>query len=127
MYNRIMTIPLVSIIIPVFNTGKEAAKLTEKIIDSGDFDGEILLIDDGSKDNSLDLLKRIQDSKVKVFHKENGGPSQARNFGINKAKGKYLIFIDSDDDVKNDFVSKMVEEIQKDDVSLVATGVHYKK
>ena len=95
MYNVDMKLPLVSVIVPVYNTGKLAKKLTENILRDKYENVEIILVDDGSTDDSLSILKSIKNSKVKVYNKKNGGPSAGRNFGIEKAKGEYLLFIDS--------------------------------
>lgn len=122
-----MDLPLVSIIIPVFNTGRTAKQLTNKLLGGKYNNVEIILVDDGSTDDSLNILNTIKDSKVKVCSKKNGGPSAGRNFGIEKAKGAYLLFIDSDDDVKDDFVSKLVERMRGDEVALASTGVVYNR
>lgn len=119
--------PLVSIIIPVYNTGAEAAALTEKLLKDKYENIEIILIDDGSKDDSLNILQSIKSKKVRVLTKKNGGASSARNLGIRDAKGDYLLFIDSDDDVRADFITSLVHEIEKPDTALAVTAVHYKK
>ena len=116
---------IVSVIMPVFNTGKTAEKLIEKIL--GSFGNlEIIVVDDGSTDDSLATLKGIKNKKVKIFDKKNGGPSSARNFGIEKAQGKYLLFVDSDDNVEKDFVEKMVK-VMDDDILMAVCGVRYCK
>ena len=122
-----MGLPLVSIIIPVFNTGRSAKKLVNGILDGKYSNVEIILVDDGSTDDSLDILRSINDDKVRVYSKENGGPSAGRNFGIAKARGEYLLFIDSDDEIRDDFVNKLVENMRDDEVALVSTGIVYKK
>ena len=122
-----MKLPLVSVIVPVYNTGKLAKKLTENILRDKYENVEIILVDDGSTDDSLSILKSIKNSKVKVYNKKNGGPSAGRNFGIEKAKGEYLLFIDSDDGIKDDFISKLLENICDDGVALASTGIVYKK
>lgn len=119
--------PLVSIIIPVYNTGAEAAALTGRLLKDKYENVEIILINDGSKDDSLSILQSIKSEKVRVLAKKNGGASSARNLGIRDAKGDYLLFIDSDDDVRADFISSLVKEIEKPNTALVATAVHYKK
>ena len=127
MYNINMTHPLVSAIIPVYNTGASALLLVNDLL-QGDYENlEIILIDDGSIDDSFKLLKTLKDPKVKVFHQSNGGVSAARNFGVKKAKGDFIVFPDSDDRVAPDFVSKLVKEIEKPNTSLAASGVHYHK
>lgn len=85
-------------------------------------DIEILLIDDGSTDQSGKLCDEIalKDSRVRVFHKLNGGLSSARNYGIDKALGKYIIFLDSDDFwIEKDILSLMVEKANIRDLDVV--------
>ena len=122
-----MTEPLVSIIIPAYNTGITAKALVETILSCTYKNIEIILVDDGSSDDSLNILKAIKNSKVKIFSKPNGGASSARNFGITKSHGEYLLFVDSDDTIKKTFIEKLVSTIAQPDTSLVATAVHYKK
>ena len=117
----------VSIIVPVFNTGKVAKGLVEKILKDDYCRLEIILVDDGSTDDSLDTLKKIKDKRVKIYHQGNCGPSAARNFGIDKSCGRYLMFIDSDDDIDDSFIVKMLDEVKKEDVALAVSGVKYRK
>ena len=120
-----MTNPFVSVIVPIYNTGKVAAKLTEFFLENYD-NLEIILVDDGSTDDSYEFLKNAVDSKkVKLFHKENGGASSARNYGIDQATGEYIVFMDSDDEVRKDYLKKLVSGITKKDVDLVTTGKLY--
>ena len=122
----IMNLPLVSVIIPVFNTGKSAKNLVELLLENKYKNIEIIVVDDGSTDDSVGLLENIKDVRVKIFHKKNGGPSSARNYGIEKAKGEYLLFIDSDDDIDGEFVQKMVEAMD-DNTVMAVCGVKYCK
>lgn len=88
-----------SIIIPVFNTEKYLKECIDSILNQSNKDFEIILIDDGSTDRSgeiCDLYKK-KESRIKVIHQDNEGPSKARNYGIDIAIGKYIMFIDSDD------------------------------
>ena len=108
-----------SIIIPVFNVEKYLEKCVESVINNNFINYEIILVNDGSTDNSgeiCDQLKEKYKDIITVVHKENGGLSSARNSGIRKAKGKYLMFVDSDDLLnKIDFekiFSKEVDIIQ---------------
>ena len=117
--------PLISVIIPVYNTGHKASKLIKFLL-AGKYENlEIIAIDDGSKDDSLKILKSIKSSKLKVFHKENGGAASARNYGLQQVTGQYVSFIDSDDFIKEDFLPQLVAAISKKDVSLAMTGVEY--
>ena len=120
-----MSLPLVSIVIPVYNTGKVASQLIKDILNDEYKNIELVVVDDGSKDDSFELLDNIKSKKLRVFSKANGGPSSARNYGISVAKGEYILFIDSDDKVKDDYVSKMVETISKPDIDLVMAGVKF--
>ena len=89
--------PLFSIIVPLYNKEQSICKTISSILEQTYDDFEILAIDDGSTDNSLTLVKNFNDSRIKVFSKTNGGVSSARNYGINKAKGTYILFLDADD------------------------------
>lgn len=91
---------IVSIIIPVFNTKYEdLLKCLDSILAQTFPNFEVVIIDDGSEDyygNRLDELVQL-DSRISVFHKKNEGVSVARNFGVNKATGQYILFVDGDD------------------------------
>lgn len=95
---------LISVIIPVYNAEKYLEYCVESVILQTFSDYEILLIDDGSTDNSSKLCDSLseQHEKIRVIHKENGGASSARNVGITEAKGRYIHFIDSDDFLPNE-------------------------
>lgn len=106
----------VSIIVPVYNVEKYIEKCLKSLISQSYKNIEIILIDDGSKDNSgkiCDTYKR-KDSRIKVIHKENAGVSEARNLGIQKATGRYLCFVDADDFVMNDYIEYMHQLIVKE-------------
>ena len=81
---------LVSIVVPIYNTEQYIPKCIESLINQTYKNLEIILIDDGSTDNSFNICKKYQkeDERIKLFHKENGGVSSARNYGIKKATGK---------------------------------------
>ncbi len=89
----------ISIIVPVYNVEKYLKECIESILSQTYKNIEIILIDDGSTDNSGKICDEYlkKDSRVKVIHKENGGLSDARNTGIEIASGKYIGFVDSDD------------------------------
>jgi len=92
----------ISIIVPVYNTEKYLAQCLDSIIKQTLKDIEILCIDDGSKDNSLEILNEYaaKDDRIKIFAQKNSGPGAARNLGIQNATGEYLTFVDSDDWLK---------------------------
>ena len=95
---------LISIIVPVYNVEKYLEKCVDSIINQTYKNIEIILVDDGSKDNSgkiCDIIKE-KDERIKVIHKQNGGLSDARNAGLKIAKGTYIGFVDSDDYIAED-------------------------
>ena len=101
----------VSVIVPVYNVEKYLDRCVQSILDQSYSDFEVLLIDDGSRDASgslCDLWSRT-DSRIKTYHKENGGLSDARNYGIDHAKGAYITFIDSDDYIGRDYLKILVD------------------
>lgn len=110
-YNNIMN-HLVTIIIPVYNVEERIAHCLDSVIAQTYHNIEILLIDDGSTDNSGNICDRYsqKDSRIRVFHKKNGGVSSARNTGIFQAKGDYICFVDSDDAVKSDMIQEMLDK-----------------
>ena len=106
---------LISIVVPVYNVEKYLNKCINSLVKQTYKNIEILLIDDGSKDGSLKLCNyyKKNDDRIKVFHKKNGGLSSARNYGIEKAKGKYICFVDSDDFVSEDLCTVLYNSILK--------------
>ena len=97
---------LISIIVPVYNVEKYLNRCIDSILLQTYNNIEILLIDDGSLDKSSQICDEYmkKDKRIKVIHKKNGGLSDARNAGIDIARGKYITFIDSDDSVEKDLV-----------------------
>lgn len=108
---------VLSIIVPIYNVEKYLKKCIDSLINQikNEEDVEVLLIDDGSTDNSIEICDIYADkySYIQVYHKKNGGLSDARNFGIRKSSGDYLIFIDSDDYVDLKLVSEVKKNINK--------------
>lgn len=100
-----MTAPFISVIVPVYNAEKTLLQCANSILEQECTDIELLLIDDGSADGSSDLCDEIagRDDRVRVFHKENGGVSSARNVGLENAVGTWVTFVDSDDMVSSDY------------------------
>lgn len=108
-----MSKPLISIIVPVFNVENYLEKCIESIIAQTYQNIEIILVDDGSEDNSGRICDKFakEDSRIVVIHKKNGGLSTARNAGIDIAKGFFIGFIDSDDYVSVDFCEILLQAI----------------
>ena len=86
-----------SVVIPLYNKGIHVVHALESVLVQTFEDFEILVVDDGSKDDSLQYAKSVDSPKVRVFHQENQGVSVARNVGIENAKGEYIAFLDADD------------------------------
>ena len=120
--------PLVSIIIPVYNVKSYLKEAVDSALTQSYEKLEIILIDDGSTDGSETLCDELKekDKRIKVFHRENGGLSSARNYALDKIKGDYVCFLDSDDSLTPDFVSYNLNQIEKFKTSLSISG-HYEK
>lgn len=101
--------PLISVIIPVFNTSISARRLLAILFAQTYENLEIICVDDGSTDDSLQQLKKLakSDSRLKVFHQENAGASAARNLGLDHATGDLIAFLDSDDLITHDYFEMM--------------------
>lgn len=121
-----MVINRISIIVPVYNTAATLTKCIDSIIYQSYQNIEILLINDGSTDNSLDICYEYanKDKRVRVFSKENGGASSARNVGLDYSKGEYIGFVDSDDYLSLDMYSKLLDVMLKTGADIVECG-HY--
>lgn len=117
-------VPKISVIVPVYNIKEYLPRCVASICNQTYTDLEILLIDDGSTDGTSELCDKLalEDIRIKVFHKENGGSSSARNLGIQNAKGAFLGFIDSDDYIEPWFYERLVEGQEKSGAQIVQIG-----
>lgn len=118
---------LVSIIVPVYNVENYLNECIESIVNQSYENIEILLINDGSTDLSGKMCEEWakRDNRINVFHQKNKGLSAARNLGIEKSKGEYLIFIDSDDYVDKKIVEQLLYFITCENVDIVMCGFNY--
>ena len=118
-----MVSPLISIIVPVYNVEKYIRRCVDSLINQTYRNLEIILVDDGSPDNSGAICDEYAklDSRIKVIHKENGGVSSARNVGLDNASGEYIVFLDSDDYMDVDSYSVMYTGLidKKADIAVV--------
>jgi len=115
------TIPQVSIIIPIFNTGIYLSKCLDSILSQKFKSIEVLCIDDGSSDEYTKNIIGMyagRDSRIRVIRQQNSGPATARNTGLNKARGTYVAFVDSDDYISEDFIGSLYECAQARDVDI---------
>lgn len=111
---------LVSVIIPIYNMEKHLERCAQSVLRQTHTNLEILLIDDGSQDDSLEIMNRYkaQDARVRVFHKENRGVSSARNLGMEMMTGEYFTFIDPDDFVAEQYIEWLYHAMRKTNASL---------
>ena len=102
--------PLVSVVVAVYNIEKYIETCIQSLLKQTYDEMEILLIDDGSQDESGSICDKYaeKDSRIRVLHKQNGGLSDVRNVGIQEASGKYLMYVDGDDTVSENFVEAAV-------------------
>ena len=114
----------VSIIIPVYNCEKYISKMLKSILTQSYQNIEVIIVNDGSTDNSYEECKKVEDSRIIIISQENKGVSSARNKGIERATGKYITFIDPDDWVEKGYIEYMYNKIKENDVDIVAVG-HY--
>ena len=102
---------MISIIVPVYNSEKYIDKCLDSILNQTYKDLEIVLVNDGSNDQSLKILEKyaLRDTRIKVVNQENKGVAAARNTGLDNATGEYILYVDSDDWIENNMVERMVE------------------
>lgn len=103
--------PKISVIVPIYNREKTLKRCIDSVLNSTYTYIELILIDDGSTDNSWKIIQSYQDERIKAVHKSNGGVSSARNAGINIATGDFIHFIDSDDFIVSNLYSMCVDKI----------------
>ena len=107
---------LISVVVPIYNVEKELERCVESLLKQTYTNLEIILVDDGSTDRCPQICDEYlnEDGRVLVIHKKNGGLSDARNEGLIKASGKYVMFVDSDDYLELDACEKLCEAMQED-------------
>ncbi len=121
---------LVSIIVPVYNVRKYLSKCLDSLVNQNFPNIEIIVVNDGSLDNSQEIITKYQNKYphlIKSFLKKNGGLSSARNYGLSKAHGKYITFVDSDDYVTSDYIAKMYEVINKNNADVAICNYYMVK
>ena len=104
--------PLVTVVIPTYNYGEYLSDAIESALKQTYKNLEVIVIDDGSSDNTEEIVKRY-DGRLSYYFKENGGISSARNYGMLKAKGEYIVFLDSDDKLHESYVERTLAHLQK--------------
>ena len=117
---------LISVIVPIYNTEKYLVECVESIRKQTYSNIEIILVDDGSTDASIEICDEFaeKDSRVRVFHKENEGVAVARNFGIQQSNGQYVVIVDSDDVAVDKMIEVLYTQIKENDAD-IAVGNYY--
>lgn len=119
----------ISIIVPIYNTESYLARCVESILSQSFSDYELLLVDDGSTDESGNMCDAYaeKDERVQVFHKKNSGVSSTRNIGINEAKGKFVCFVDADDWLEKDAMELLVKKQLENEADIISGNriIHY--
>ncbi len=120
-----MNNPFISVIIPVYNMADRVGRCLDSIVSQSFKDIEILLIDDGSTDGAADVIKEysIADSRIICVRQENSGVSAARNLGIGKALGDYILFIDADDEIEEDYLRNIADKARSTDADILVWGI----
>ena len=121
-----MSRPKISVVIPVYNVEKYLKRCLDTVINQTFRDIEIILVDDGSKDQSGRICDDIKatDSRIRVIHQSNGGLGFARNSGLNIATGEYISFVDSDDYIKLDMYEKLYAAVKANNAETCIFGYH---
>ena len=120
--------PKVSVIVPFYNVEGYIEKCLETLVSQTLEDIEIILVNDGSKDNSIEIVNKflkMYPEKLVYLEKENGGLSDARNYAINYAKGEYIAFLDSDDYIEKDMYEEMYELAKKENSDMVECNFYW--
>lgn len=123
----ISTLPKVSIIVPIYNIEQYLQKCVDSILKQTYKDFELLLVDDGSKDSCGTICDEYaaKDSRVRVFHKENGGLCSSRNYGLKHATGDWVCHIDGDDWVSPDYLEKLLNKAKADSADIATCDFYF--
>ena len=121
----LQTNPFISIVIPVFNMADGIRRCLRAVVDQLVDDIEVLVVDDGSIDNTSMVVKEFaeKESRIRYLFQENAGVSSARNAGIEAAMGAYLLFIDADDEVENNYLQNIIERAKESRADLLVWGI----
>jgi len=104
--------PLISVVIPLYNKEKTIEQSLRSVLQQKGCDFEVVVVNDGSTDNSVEQVKKIDDARIRFFSKVNGGPGSARNLGAEKAQGEWIVFLDADDELLPNALQIFADAIQ---------------
>lgn len=117
---------MLSIVVPVYNVEKYIGQCIKSILMQDIKNCEIIIVNDETPDKSIEIVRKFNDSRIKIINKKNGGISSARNLGIDEAKGKYIAFIDSDDFLNfNNAYSEMIEKAERFNADVVVGNANW--
>ena len=119
--------PFISVIVPVYNMERLVGRCLRSIVGQSFKDIELLVIDDGSTDGSREVIGRFvaSDPRVRCYSISNSGVSTARNFGLDKAEGEYIVFIDADDEIEEDYLNNIVDNAKASMADVLIWGIKY--
>ena len=117
--------PLITIIVPAYNVEKYIDRCINSIINQSYQNLQVIIVNDGSTDNTWEKCQRYEDKRIEIYKKENGGLSDARNYGLKFAKGEYVAFVDSDDWIDTSMISILYEVIRKYSVKIAVCEPYY--
>lgn len=123
--NALLIDEKISVIVPIYNSQNTLSDCIHSILGQTYNNFELLLVDDGSSDDSLKICKEFEglDQRIKIFSQQNMGPSAARNIGIINSKGKYLLFVDSDDYIENNMFHELIYNAEENNADFVMCGL----
>ena len=103
---------MISVVIPLYNKEASIAQSLRSVLSQSHDDFEVVVVDDGSTDRSVSIVESVHDSRVRLFRQENGGPSKARNTGVNNAIGEWIMFLDADDELLPGAIGYFAQKIK---------------
>ncbi len=117
--------PAVSVVIPVYNAERALARCIRSLLDQTLPNIELIFVDDGSTDGSCSVIEKFRyyDERIRLFRQRNGGVSEARNTGLQHARGEYIGFVDADDYVEKDMFQRLLEAAKRDDCDAVVSNL----
>lgn len=116
---------VLSFIMPAYNVEQTIEKSVQSVLSQNISDFELIIINDGSKDNTANICEKLakNNAKIRVIHQENAGPSAARNAGLNQAQGDYIAFMDSDDYTKKDMYQILIKQLEEKQADIAICNV----
>ncbi|WP_081210042.1 glycosyltransferase family 2 protein [Salegentibacter sediminis] len=114
---------MISIITPTYNRANLIERMIESVIRQTYLNWELIIVDDGSTDETELCIKEYQDERIRYFYTENSGATDSRNYGVNQAKGDYIIFLDSDDEARNTWLEELMDIVKLENADIAFCGL----